>query len=68
MQYYIFLTCIFLFIFFCRLKFIESGRDCFINSDMFYVEVTLCKQSVRVVFTGVLNMDDRRLKTAELCG
>ena len=24
---------------FCSLKFIENGRDVFINSDMFYVEV-----------------------------
>ena len=31
---------------FTRLKFIESGRECFINSDMFYVEVCLKGMSV----------------------
>ena len=31
---------------FTRLKFIESGRECFINSDMFYVEVCLKGLSV----------------------
>ncbi|RMX38766.1 hypothetical protein pdam_00018525 [Pocillopora damicornis] len=52
------------------LKFIESGRECFINSDMFYVEVRMAADGtvseVKVAHTGDPEARDRGFSCPEL--